>query len=79
MRTTLNIDDELMKRVKEKAAETGKTITEIVENALSKEVAGVAGTRPGFTLRWVAAEGPPAPGVDLADRDSLYETMERGR
>lgn len=40
MRTTLNIDDELMERVKKKAIESGKTITEIVENALRKETAG---------------------------------------
>ena len=76
MRTTLNIDDELMKRVKERAAEAGKTITEIVEDALSKEVAGVAQKRSKFGLHWVAVEGPPAPGVDLSDRDSLYEKME---
>jgi len=66
-----------MKRVKERAAETGKTITEIVEDALSKEVAGVAGKPRGFNVRWVTVEGPPAPGVDLSDRDSLYGTMER--
>lgn len=79
MRTTLNIDDELLKRVKKKAAVTGKTMTQIVEEALLKEVAGVA-EKPGrFKLDWVTVEGPPAPGVDLSDRDSLYDTMEHRR
>jgi len=79
MRTTLNIDDELMKRVKEKAARSGKTMTEIVEEALMREVAGVAEKPAQFKLHWVTAEGPPAPGVDLSDRDSLYDSMERRR
>jgi hypothetical protein len=39
MRTALNIDDELMVKVKKKAIETGKTITEIVEEALREETA----------------------------------------
>ena len=79
MRTTLNIDDELMKRVKEKAAVTGKTMTQIVEEALLREVAGVAERPASFKLHWVTAEGPPAPGVDLSDRDSLYDAMEHRR
>jgi hypothetical protein len=78
MRTTLNIDGEIMALVKKRAMETGKTITEIVEGALRKEVSG---RRPGptrFVLRWTAVAGKPQPGVDLADRDSLYAFMERG-
>ena len=76
MRTTLNIDDDLINRVKEMAARTGRTITAVVEDALAKEVAGDAAGRVSFTLRWTPVEGVAAPGVDLSDRDAIYEKME---
>ena len=76
MRTTLNIDDDLINRVKEMAARTGRTITALVEDALAKEVAGETVGQAGFTLRWTPVEGVAAPGVDLSDRDALYEKME---
>ena len=77
MRTTLNIDDELISRVKEMAARTGRTITALVEDALAKEVAGDTVGQTGFSLRWTPVEGVAAPGVDLSDRDALYEKMEQ--
>ncbi|MGA2975407.1 MAG: ribbon-helix-helix protein, CopG family [Spirochaetia bacterium] len=78
MRTTLNIDSEIMLLVKKRAAESGRTITEIVEQALRKEVAGQRPWTNHFVLRWSAVSGKAQPGIDLADRDSLYEAMERG-
>jgi predicted transcriptional regulator len=76
MRTTLNIDDQLMARVKERAAASGRTITDVVEQALRAEVAGSRAQGAAFVLRWKAVSGKVLPGVDLADRDSLYQTME---
>jgi hypothetical protein len=76
MRTTFNIDDALMRRVKEIAAETGRTITQVIEEVLRREVVG---ERPGgkrFRLKWVTVSGRLRPGVDLSDRDSLLERME---
>jgi hypothetical protein len=79
MRTTLNIDDELMLRVKKLAAESGKTITEIVQDALMKATVGEIPKKSQFTLNWRTVCGRVRPGVDLADRDSLYEVMEHPR
>ena len=77
MRTTLNIDDKLMRGVKRRAVETGQTVTRVIENALHEAFARqkAARGRP-FKLRWVTAHGRRRPGVDLTDRDSLYERME---
>lgn len=77
MRTTLDIDDKLMRGVKRQAAETGQTVTRVIENALREALARqkAARGRP-FKLRWVTARGRLRPGVDLMDRDSLYERME---
>jgi hypothetical protein len=77
MRTTLNLDDAIMSMVKKRAAETGKTMTEIVEQALRNEVSGRPATETPFVLRWNAVAGRVQPGIDLADRDSLYRAMER--
>jgi hypothetical protein len=77
MRTTLNIHDDLMRRVKKRAAETGATITEVVEDALRASVAGQAPRRERYVLAWQPMAGRTLPGIDLADRDSLYEAMER--
>jgi hypothetical protein len=77
MRTTLNIEDELMKRAKKRAAETGTTLTEVVEEALRAAVSGQAPRAGRFTLRWKPVAGRTRPGMDLSDRDSLYQEMER--
>ena len=79
MRTTLNIDDELMHRVKKLAAESDKTITEIVQDALRKATVGEMPEKSQFTLNWRTVSGRVRPGVDLADRDSLYEVMGKPR
>jgi Arc/MetJ family transcription regulator len=76
MRTTLNIDDELMARVRERAAASGRTITSVIEQALRAEVAGQRAKGAAFTLRWEPVPGRLLPGVNLTDRDSLYEAME---
>ena len=76
MRTTLNIDDRLYRAVKQRAALTGLTITQIVEEALRAALRAADEPRPAFKLRWVTVEGRLRPGIDLADRDSLYELME---
>lgn len=78
MRTTLNLDDGLMRETRKKAAAEGRTLTSVIEEALRlllRRPAG-AGKGEGFRLRWVTKAGPAAPGVDVADRDALYERME---
>jgi hypothetical protein len=73
MKTTLNIDDGVMKRLKREAARRGCTMSELVETAL----------RALLTHRSSARDLPPLPSfdgggasVDIADRDQLYRVME---
>jgi hypothetical protein len=77
MRTTLDIDDLVLRRAKKLAAEEGKTLTQIVEEALRERLAPRA-TRSGkkFKLRLLTKRGRMIPGTNLADRDLLYERME---
>jgi plasmid stability protein len=74
MKTTLNIDDGVMRRLKREAARQGKTMSELVETALRLLLQAKPGSVPL----------PPLPTfhggrelVDLADREALYDAMER--
>ncbi|MFQ5680379.1 MAG: type II toxin-antitoxin system VapB family antitoxin [Gemmatimonadota bacterium] len=79
MRTTLNLDDDLMRRIKRRAAVTGRTITSIVETALRELLRHEEGSPGPYRLTWTVVQGGAQPGVDLKDRDALHERMEGRR
>lgn len=73
MKTTLNIDETVMARLKREAARQRKTMSELVETAL----------RLLFERQDQEPELPDLPSfdsggahVDIADRDALYQAME---
>jgi hypothetical protein len=73
MKTSLNIDDSVIERVKREAARQWRTMSEVVESAL----------RLLFEMRRKRPDLPPLPSfasggalVDIADRERLYEAME---
>jgi hypothetical protein len=76
MRTTLDIDDAVLMKAKKLAAEEGKSLTRIVEEALHARVAPKRRESKRFRLRMLTKQGKLVPGTDLADRDALYERME---
>lgn len=75
MRTTLNLDDRLMRTVKRYAGDTGRTITSVIELALRELIDRHERAEP-YHLRWITVRGGAQPGVDLNDRDALLERME---
>lgn len=76
MRTTLNLDDELMRALRRRAAETGRTMTDLMEEALRALLAPQPAPSEAREFKWVTCRGKLRPGVDLADRDSLLDVME---
>jgi len=77
MRATLELDDKLMRELKKHAADTGQTLTAVVESALRDSLARRKQRRaPAFKLRWIAVKGRLQPGVDVSDRTSLSDRME---
>lgn len=77
MRTTLNLEDDLMRQTKQRAIERGLTLTALIEEALREHLRREGERRQAaWRLRLVTAGGPPRAGVDLDDRDALYERME---
>lgn len=77
MRTTLDIDDILLKKAQVLARKTHQTLTGVIEEALRQTLAGTAPPgAPGHKLTLKTVSGTLLPGVDISDRDSLYERME---
>ncbi len=74
-RTTLAIDDDLLKRIKEKAAREGRTLQGVANDLLRQAlVQQRPKSKPKLALRgWKAVEQP---GVDLLDRDKLFDLMD---
>jgi plasmid stability protein len=72
MKTTLNIDNGVMRDLKMRAAREGRTMSELVETALRR----LLDEHP------VEKDLPPLPTlmarelVDVSDRDALYRAME---
>ena len=76
MKTTLNIDDHVMQRLREAAARQGRTMSELVEAGLRRVLDEVEeGTDPVREPlpRWQSGGAY----VDVADRDALQDRMER--
>ena len=79
MRTTLDLDTALLRAAKRRAAEDGRTLTSILEEALRRYLEPGPEPRKRFRFRPLSKRGRRVPGVDFADRDALYERMEERR
>lgn len=78
MRTTLNLDDNLIREAKRRAAQEGRTLTSLVEEGL-RLLLSRRKQRQTYRLQWPTRCGEVAPGVDIADRNALFEVMEGRR
>jgi hypothetical protein len=77
MRTTIRIRDDLLKRVKKRAAEEGRTLTSVIEDALALIVAKPkASRRSRVELPVSKASGGVLPGIDLNSSGDLEEAMD---
>lgn len=78
MKTTFNIDDHVMRRVREEAARRRTTTSELVEAGLRRILADASPGANGETVRSVL---PVWRGggtlVDLSNRAELYSAMEK--
>jgi hypothetical protein len=78
MRTTISIHDELLESAKLRARERGKTLGQLVEDALRREL----------SMDYDASERPPVPifrggtgarpGLDLTSNRAIYEFLDEG-
>ena len=77
MRTTVRIDDQLLKEAKQLAARTGKSLTAVIEDALRESLARQHGSGRREPVHLVTFTGKGLlPGVDLDDSAALLDVME---
>jgi hypothetical protein len=74
MKTTLNIDDDLMAQVREEAARQGKTVSELTEVALRLLLEGKRSADALPPLPRFSSGGALA---DVSDREALEGVMAR--
>lgn len=77
MRTTVRLDEHLLAQAKRHAAESGRTLTAVIEEALRESLArrNVRMKSKPVRLKTVKGGGIRA-GVDLDDSASLLDLME---
>ena len=77
MKTTLNFDDHLIRTAKIRAAQQGDTLTRLIERALRDYLqASPRDSARQFRAKLLTKRGRAVAGVNLDDRDALYERME---
>lgn len=77
MRTTVRLPDDLMRQVKRHAADTGRTMTQVIEDALRAAVGRRATSREHGPFRFPTyGKGGVRPGVDLDNSAALLDLME---
>jgi hypothetical protein len=76
VRTTIRLDDDLLRDAKRAAVERGTTLTAVIEDALRRALAPAPATRrEPFRMPTFRGDGL-RPGVDLDDTASLLDVMD---
>ena len=80
MRTTVRLDDHLLRKAKQHAVREGTTLTAVLREALlaylSRPASGALATPPRLP---VSGHGGTLPGVDLDDTSTQYDAMDGRR
>ena len=72
-RTTLKLDESVLRRLKQQAAAEGRTLQDLTNQLLRRALA--TQDRQPYTLELEGWKATPQPGVDLLDRDALFDLM----
>ena len=73
-RTTLKIDDAVLRMLKKQAAEEGRSFQEVANRLLRRGLA--SSRRTNYKLVLKGWDATLQPGVDILDRDSLFDLMD---
>ena len=77
MRTTVRLNDELLRDTKRAAAETGRTLTGFIEDALREKLLRRSGSTQKERIVLITDTGRgPLPGVDLDHSAALLDLLE---
>jgi len=79
VRTTIQLDDQLLKRTREVAVKSGRTMKAVIEGALPQSLSKTTPKRRDrVRLTTVQGKGLRA-GVDLDDSAALLDLMDRSK
>ena len=73
-RTTIALEDDLLRQLKVRAAEEGTSLQDLVGDLLRRGLAKPE--KKPYRLRMACWEAREQPGVDILDRDKLYDLMD---
>ena len=77
MKTTIDLPDELVTQAKIRAARERRTLKDLIEAGLRKELASPSRSdRPG-PITWVTVAGGLPTEIDVADRETWSHWMDR--
>jgi len=78
MKTTIELPDDLFVAAKKRAAELHCSLRTLIERGLRTELEEPRGVaRRRRRIRWVTVRGGFPPGMDVADRESMYRWIGR--
>ena len=74
-RTTLVLDDNILRQLKKKAADEKRSVQAVVNELLRRALA--ANRRQGYRLKLQGWDAVLQPGIDIADRNTLLDVLDR--
>ena len=77
MRTTLTLDDDVLKAARRRARDQDRPLKDVINEALRQGLALGRTRPPAYRFKLMTVEGRLLPGVDLSDRDKLFGLLER--
>ena len=72
-RTTLKLDDAVLRRLKQQAAAEGRSLQDLANQLLRRGLATTPHVH--FSLSLTGWDAQLQPGVDIRDRDALFDLM----
>ena len=81
MRTTVRMDDDLLRRAKEQAARTGRTLTQVLEDALRVTLARQPQSKKRSLIKLPTFKGGGGLRAELSldDMSTIYAAMDEGK
>jgi hypothetical protein len=73
MRTTVDLDHDVLRALKQRQREEGKTLGQLVSELLAQALA--AKPRPAVDISWTTCDLRPR--VDLDDKDAVWAVLDR--
>jgi hypothetical protein len=77
MRTTLDIDDPILREIKTIHEREGRSMGAIVSELLAEALAGRRPSRPRISFRWTSR--PMKSRVELSDKETVYAMLDADR